>query len=486
MPRVSRPPRPCPPSLAPDPPEPKAPTREARPPAQPPLALHRYLVRGGLSALVGRLASLLAAVAVGALVTRLLPPSGVGRFFLLFSVVTVAATVGQLGLPRTVVLRVSEARAAGDEVRARSVVRAVLILTLAGASATGLLLASGAGLAVVRLLGSDAGVLAMILLGVWSFARALEAMVGEIFRAYQQIGRAALMGSSLSGLVLIAILGIFLGMKSAGSWRPAVPHVLAGASAAATIAALVGLALLGRQMRGETGAADSTWRQLLSRSLPILGTTVVAMLWEALGLWILSAANRDQTELALLGSAARVSRLIGVPLVIANAVLMPVIAQLHARREIRRLNAVLRLSATVTALPALAAVLVLVTAGEPLLGMLFGSYYREGAPVLILLALGQGVSVWTGSSGVTLLMAGRQGLHLALNLLSLAALAIPGILWARTFGALGVALAILMAQSFQQLLFLVAARRQVGVWTCATADLRRLRRFWHASSEGVR
>lgn len=435
-------------------------------------------MRGGSAALLTRFASLLAMVAVSALLTRLLPPSDVGSFFFLLSLVTAAATVGQLGLPRLGILLVSEARAAGDEPRARAVVRSVLRLGLIGAAGVGLLLVSGAGAALVRFLGSDAGVVTMILVAGWSIARAVEQLTGESFRAFQRIGRAGLMDSLLSSLVLIAILGSFLTARHAGGWHPTVLHVLAGAAAASGVAALVGMALVAPLTRGGRGDAGARWPRLLARSLPILGTTVLAILWETVGLWILSATTADQAELALYGSAWRVGRLIALPLVIANLVLMPIVAQLYARRELCKLNALLRLSATVTTLPALAATLILLFGGEALLGILFGPYYREGASVLILLALGQCVGVWAGSSGVTLLMTGRQHLHLLLNSLSLLALLISGILWSRSFGALGMAAAILVSQLFQQLLFLVAVRWRIGVWTCATPDLRRLREFW--------
>ncbi len=450
------------------------------------MALTRFLLRGGMVASAGRLAALLTTLAVSALVARLLAPAEVGLFFLAFSVVTVASTVAQLGLGRTAVVRVSESLAAKDPGWARSVIFAVLRLGLLGGSAVALVLAAGPGVLLMRLLGSDAGVLLMAIAGAWVLGRAMESLVSEVFRGLKRIGHAVWFNQLLSGLILIVVLVALLSGRAHAGWRPGTGHVVAAAGAAAILAAVVGTARLRWVIPGPLDGDGPSSARLLNESWPVLLTTLLVMVSESAGLWILGAVTRDQAGLALFGAAARVSRFVVTPLVIANAVLMPVIVQLHARQERRRLTAALRLSATLTALPALAAVLVLAAAGKPILGLLFGPYYRDAALLLAILATGQLLAVSTGSCGATLLMTGRHRDHLVLNILSLAVLLVAGVASTRAFGATGMAVATLIGGAFQQSLFLLTVRRRLGIWTCATWDPRRLSSYWHTLSEEPR
>src|SRR5581483_4666855 len=119
-------------------------------------------------------------------------------------------------------------------------------------------------------------------------------------------------------------------------------------------------------------------------------------------------AFRPQPEVALYGAATRLVVLVATPLWILRGVLPPLIAELHAQGRRVELERTLRAGATLAGLPSLLILLVFVFFGRPVMGVLYGSFYRKGALVLVLLSLGRLVSVWAGSSGLPVTMPSRR------------------------------------------------------------------------------
>ena len=448
--------------------------------------LREYLVRGAAIVGVGRVLALLLGLAATALMTRLLPPSEIGLLFLLLTLVGVASTLGQLGLSRNLVLRVGEAGARshdGESASAAAVILRSLTLAALGGVAVMLLLAGGPGLGLVGLLGSEATPWVMVWVGLLAAARVLEAVVGDSFRSLRRLASALLFGFLLSRLLLFLGLAAMAAGFSREFSEARIGHVLVITFAAAAVSALAGGVALRWHLRGPSGASPPSYRSLLSSSWPILVSTALTLISESCGVWIISATTQDETQVALFGTALRISILVGFPLMIANGVLMPLIARLYARGERDRLGGLLRLSASVTALPAILLALLYFAVGRPLLAVLFGDFYSQSWTMLLLLSLTQLLNVWTGSCGLTLLMTGSQRLHLRLNLLSLAVMLVAGMVLTGAFGALGMCFAVLVASLFQQLIFLVFARRRTGLWTCGTLRLDRLRTSWHDLAE---
>ncbi len=445
-----------------------------------PMDLPRFLLRGGILAALGRGTAIVTTLVTVALITRLLPPSGAGLYFLLLSIATVATACGQLGLHRIVVQQLGVALAHQDPALARSTVVRVTGLALVGGLVVALFLAVGPGLLVIRLLGGAAGALLMALVGVWTLGKVMGGTVAEVFRGFRQIGHAMLFRTVVSGTMLICALLVLLMVKLRLTWRPGIDHVVACAAVSGLVAAAWGLSKLFRQLRSYPRSQEvgPSWSQLLSWSWPVLLTNLVAMIWEASGMWILSSTVRDQAELALYGSAWRASRLVVTPLMVTNVVLMPVIAEYCERRELSRLTAALRFTATLATLPALLLVLAFILVHEPIMGALFGPYYRDAGMLLVLLGIGQLSSVFSGACGITLLMSGRQTLHLVLNLISLVPLLVAGVLLTRRFGGLGMAMAVMLGMLLQQVLFIVGVRLKVGIWTHATFDPGSMLRFY--------
>ncbi len=441
--------------------------------------LRTFLLRGGAWALLGRIATVVAALGVHALVARLLPPAEVGRFFVLYSIVLVARTAGRLGVGRTVVRLLGPIDPAAHTERARPVLANAFAVVTGGGLAVASLLATGPGAMLLSALNAPASPHLRGLAALWTLALVFEGFAAEAFRGLRQIARAVLFNGLLSsGLLVIGLLTWSTIFDPGGGTQ--LRPVVGLAALAAVLASTTSLVLLRRSLpRPSTSRVSKLdWMTILGPSLPILGSTMLAILIDQLGLWMLSAWCQNADQLALYGTAQRLTRLVVTPLLVANAVLPPILAKLAAHNEQRTLSATLRLSASATSCVAGAAALVIILGGGPLMGFVFGAFYRQAAPIVAVLAVAQLVLVASGSCGIMLLMAGHQRTHLAVNLATMGALAGGGIVLGDSINAQRMAWVVLAATVLQQLVCMLAVHRRIGVWTFATLSPRRVREDW--------
>ncbi len=154
-----------------------------------------------------------------------------------------------------------------------------------------------------------------------------------------------------------------------------------------------------------------------------------------------------------------------LPLQIMSSVLTPMIAELHEKGRMRELERLVRTSATLTAIPSLVGLIVLCIASPWFLQLLYGAFYRQGAPILALLCVGQMVSVWAGSNIQVLMMCRCQKDAMVITLICGIYTFVAGILLARSFGIIGVGVATASANILHNLLLTFVVRMRLGIWT---------------------
>jgi O-antigen/teichoic acid export membrane protein len=204
-------------------------------------------------------------------------------------------------------------------------------------------------------------------------------------------------------------------------------------------------------------------RPLLRAGLPVLILTATFLVIEWSDTIMLGALEPSAT-VGIYAAAARVAVLIALVLQAVNAVTAPHYAALYAKGDGGGMR---RLAVSTTALMiavALPMTIVIIVGAEPILG-LFGSEFRAGATVLVILAGAQFVHVASGSVGNLLMMTGRErilrdivvgaaGANILLN-----ALLIP--LW----GPEGAAVASAISLVGLNVVTVVAVRRTLGFYT---------------------
>jgi O-antigen/teichoic acid export membrane protein len=207
-----------------------------------------------------------------------------------------------------------------------------------------------------------------------------------------------------------------------------------------------------------------SYRRLLAYSWPLFINNLAMFVMGQADIWILAALASEQ-EVAIYGTAVRLVLLTGMTLMIVNAVVPPLIAQLNVSNEKEKLQQLLSMTSTLAALPALVILGIFVFAGGPILAGLYGDFYQAGWAVLAIRSIGQAASVWAGSCGYTLIMTGHQKEVMKISLWAAVLSLSLAILFANVWGKDGLAIAVSVAIIVKQIWMVLAARRLSGVWT---------------------
>jgi O-antigen/teichoic acid export membrane protein len=430
-------------------------------------SLTKKLLTGSAWAFGGKIVTAVCGLLVNALLARLLAPEAMGAYFLTLSLVSISVFVSQLGLGHAVVRLIAESLGTDRPGRARKAAITSLGLGLAGIVVVGGVLGLGAGAWLAeRVFGSLEMAGAMSLAPLWLAVVAAPALLAEIFRGHHDIRLATVFSGALTSLLsalLFSALWLAQGHSDLG-------EVISLSIAAGLTSTLVAGLLMWRRLAphagtaGKEGGGQIAVREILAIAWPLWLTNLLLLALIQADIWILGI-YRPPEEVAAYGAAARLVQAVATPLIVANAVLPPVIAEMYAQDKKQELQRALRATATVAGIPALAVLLAFVAFGAPIMGLVYGDFYRIGAAVLVLLSLGQLVNVAAGSCGLTLMLTGHQTAMLRISVLCGLATVLGSIWAAPRYGMEGVAAAAFAGMTLQNALMLVTAHRKTAIWT---------------------
>lgn len=419
------------------------------------------LAAGGIWVLGGRIASTLLTLVNVALVARALDEQQMGAYLLAASVVAVLAVIGQFGMHHTAVRLIAEGLAAGEHRFVRRAIR--IILLFAGTCALLLWLALNLGLSEWignRLFSTPLLAQAAALLGFWTAMLILQTVISEIFRGFQQYRDATIHG----GLVTTSLVFVALVFAHLGHIDIYFSDVLLITSfSALTGVVWSGIRLFGIVRRlGGSGRRSISPRTIVDNSWPLWISSVALLANSHLDLWILGTLASSQ-EVAVYGTAARMSMVVSVPLVIVNSVIMPSVARLNALGDRSGMQLLLQASASIASVPSLALFAIFLLGGEDIMRLLFGSGYGESGLIVAVLSFAHAVNVVSGSSGFTLIMTGHQQIMMRVSFASTVLLLVAGTLLAKRFGAPGVAAAYALSMVVQNTVMWLFVRSKCGV-----------------------
>jgi O-antigen/teichoic acid export membrane protein len=434
------------------------------------LSLRQRLLSGSIWALAGKVANAFVMLAVNALLARLLSPKELGVYFLAFSVVSFGALLGSLGLNQVVVRFVAQSTKVGQFQRTRRVVKMAYILSALGAAGAGLTYLLFGKIIGDHLFHAPALAAVAAPVAVWIAVFVLQTFVAETFRGYSDIRLATVLGGVGGGLIGGGLLSACLGLLWLLQVRVDLVTVVLFTVCSSSVTALLGSWWLIRRTtslpRGDNIEGWISVPELLHTAWPLLIASSTMFIAGEADIWIMGAF-RAQQEVAVYGAAARVVLLVGMPLVILNSVLPPLIAGMYAEGKRRELERTLRATATLAGIPAALALTTFILFGKPILGLVYGDYYRSGAAVMALLSLGQLVVVWTGSCGFALAMTGHQRPMMNVTVACGLATIVAGFLVVGPYGGIGVAATTAAGLIARNLLLLFIFRSKTGIWTHA-------------------
>ncbi len=425
--------------------------------------IKKRLLSGGTWAFSGKILIAFSGLAVNALLARLLPLDEMGAYFLTLSMVSILATAAQFGLSKTIVRLVAESMGTDRPARARMAVRLTIRLVGLSALVIACVLAFGGGAWVAeRLFHSTLMSQVVGLAAVWIILIAFQQLIAEVYRGFHDIRLATIFGGLVTGLLAMVIfLGLWLLQGHSNLNQVILITLVAGFSSVALSSLILWkkLRVLPLPAGDEVGISD-----IISISWPLWITNLSSFALLQADLWIMGLF-RSPEEVAVYGAVARIVLLVTMPLLIVNAVVPPLIAEMHSQGKTKELEKALRTVVTFAGLPSLVILGIFVFFGNFVLGLFFGESYRVGDIMLVILSVGQLASVWTGSCGQALMLTGHQMTLMMITIVSGLSTIIGAWLLINAYGGVGVASAAAAGIIIQNLLMVLYAKKKVGVWT---------------------
>lgn len=341
------------------------------------------------------------------LLAHLLGAEGVGIYYLAFTITSIAAIIGTIGLDNALLRFIAASAAQKDWGRIAGVYRKGVSFVISACIIVTLVIFTTASWIAESVFSDPELTEPLRLMALGILPMALITLHAEALKGLKRIRDATLIqgfGLSFTNVPLLALLGGTLGVIGA----------VAAYVASTLIVLSLGIVIWRRamlQIRSETIINFDT-RLLLTTSSPLLWLALVNLGMTMtdtimLGIWA------DSESIGIYGAAARTAMLTSFILIAVNSIAAPKFAALYAQGNIQDLNHLALNSSRLTALLATPVLLVFLFAPERVL-WLFGPEFKAGATVLSVLAVGQFVNAATGSVGYLLIMTGYEKIERSL------------------------------------------------------------------------
>lgn len=425
---------------------------------------------GSAWAVGAKLLGVTAALAVNAMLARLLSPSDYGAYLLAAGVVSIGSVVAALGTGNAAIRLLGLSQARPDGADTRIILWRCAIIAVAGASLTSLLVAGPVGHWLAgAVFDSPALQAGTAWVAVWLFAVTLQSVLAEMHRGLKDIRLAALLGGPTAAACLAGALGSILlvdvGITVSGS--------LALTAIATFVVIPVSVVALSKKVPRNGAAHAYGYGRISAMAAPMLLTSLALAVLVHADIWI-AGAMLDDTDVAVYGAAWQMASLVALPLYVVNSVIPAHIAELHELRAGRELERAIRRATGIAAYCALVGFVLVAMLSELLLGTVYGDYYVKARFALVALAAGRLFNVVSGPCGLVLLMTGSERLMSRTNLITLALGIIIMTLGARFGGIAGLAMSAAAVMVAQNLVMLILAHVKAGIWTFAELRARAL------------
>lgn len=392
------------------------------------------------------------------LMARELGPDGVGVYYLAFTTVTVLAVLSRLGLADTCVRYASPAFVTDDWETVIAVRRTATALVTVISLISAIILAVVAPFVSHYVFHEPQLANALRIMAIALVPLSLLNIDAGMLQAAKRIPASTVVqAAAVPGtlLILLAFVGYF-------SMTPA---IATACYTLATIVVFVGgrtywmRVVQKRAMRANY--YDS--RRLLTTGLRIMGVNSIGLImaWTdtvCLGIW------RPASEVGLYGIAVRTALLTSLVLSAANSAVGPKFAQLSAQHNISGLRTLIQKTSFGMAAIAVPVTMVMLIFPKIILG-LFGQKFVAAHTVLIILAVGQFVSVVTGTVGHLMMMSGYE--KSLRNIVAFSAIlnVILNVMLVPSFGMIGAAVAMAASMILMSALCVASVRKNLGIWS---------------------
>ncbi|WP_049766282.1 oligosaccharide flippase family protein [Syntrophobacter fumaroxidans] len=415
------------------------------------------VVRGASTAFLIKILAAGVGFASNIVLARCLGAEGAGHYFLVLTVVTVAAVFGRMGLNNTILRFASANVSQGNWESVKGVYAKGIGFAVGASGLTGILMFVSAPVVAERLFNNPELTGLLRWMSLAAIPLAISALYAQLLRAVDNIRDAMMVLSAW--VPLFFTVGTVALAPSFGPRGAVWAYILA-----TVLTTLIAMWVWRREtpcLRGIKGHFETG--ELLASSIPLFFASCwqLIMQWCSncfLGVWSTSA------DVGIFAVANRTASLTTLILVAVNSISAPKFAALYSRGDLSGLGRLARGSAKMMTIMSVPIIIPLVFAPGLVMG-LFGPQFAGGGTSLALLALGQFVNVATGSVTAVLMMCGYE--RVANNIMAFSALCcvVANLALIPFWGVLGAAAATAITLIAQNLLGVVMVWRLLGIMT---------------------
>ena len=390
------------------------------------------------------------------LVVARLSIANVGGFYIVFSVMTLAAGFGRLGIDRALTREVAAALGREQVEVVRPAVWRAFLVTMIQTGIVAALFAVSATPIATYLLHKPALALPLMLGALTIVPQNLSTTAAGALAGMGHVATSQMIYSWLwPGLFCLAALTMPLQVNST--------LLLIGASL--LINAVVGILLMMRTLPPKSSARNGSVAGIAQRALFTIGLSFFSL--EVVQLAIASAPSfilgmvASTADVGRYALAWRIVLVLNLLVSAMAAIASPQFARAHAQGDD---EALVRISAQIVGLTtALSIMPFVVLAAYPMFFLTrFGAGYAAAAPILRILLAGQGVLVLCTAMPELLGMAGFARLLMKINLVSLTVLLLALTWLSRSYGSEGAAIATALTMAVNGIAVSIAVKRRFG------------------------
>ena len=402
-----------------------------------------------------------AALGTTMILARMLSTEDFASFVIAYMVVTLGSFLGPLGMGSAILRYAGAFLGAGHSEEARRVTRRCIAMGVVGLLVVAGLLLPFHSIIQSQLSSWPKAWIGTALVSAWLVGAGLLLLLTSGLRAYGKIVLGTLAEVTVPRLMILASMTLL--------------YVTGVTSLLVVLAVMAGIMLLtavwsavelwATLPSSEGGDAEEIPRKKIARfAFPILGSNVLFQ--ATTDATILAVAYFcNAKEVAIYGAAYRIWGVFGLPQSAVAGAIQGRIAELHAAKDARGLESLVRHSANLAMWPTLLITAVVCLAAGPILHLLFGEFYAGGAHVLVILSLAQFLFVALGPSEHLMAMTGRQSTVLYASLASVISAALLAWGFTPVFGLTGAAAAAGVSIVLFKLILSWQAWREFGLWT---------------------
>ena len=425
------------------------------------MSLRLKLLRGGAWVTTGFIIGTFIQVIVNISLVRLLPPPVLGDYYLLVNAVSLLVILASVGLPQAIVKLIPSCIANSEyDLAKKYFYKSVKISIISSllVSVVFYILFSQLHTRVFHSTFSN-GLTVLIL--AWFFFMVLQGILRATLRSFHDLKSVAIFSEILPKMLVLT--GVFVLWMN--SYNYLLFYLLSILSCVSFFSVITLLLKLQLHFKNDKGVIKENKGQSISRlAAPLWVTTIMLYLLTAADIWIIGIFL-SPSDVAIYGSILKLTFFIGIIFNLLNTVVMPIISELFHKQDFKKLESLLRITATLSGIPALIMTMLFFLYGDFILNFVFGEFYTDGLLALQILSIGVTINILTGACGTVLMYTNNQKLMMNITIASGAFTIMSSIFLVNLYGIAGVAIASSLGMIIQNILMFIGVRLKLGIWT---------------------